>query len=131
MKVLLFRASKGDVLEHVVLSGILVDYKFPTRIKRPPSFEAVEAAPPTVLSPDGAQASSLSRSFAALSPHPVCADYPVFRFTTVPGGAFKLKQIIEVQHRSKSDPVTNGIGHMSLEERQEAVLLQATHVDAG
>lgn len=109
-----------------MLSGILADYKFPTRIKKPPSFEAVEAAPPTVLSPDGSEASSLS--FAALSPDPTCAAYPVIRCTTVPGGGFTLKQIIGVRHRRKPDPVTNGIGHMSLEEQQETVLM---HVDAG
>lgn len=80
-------------------SGILADYKFPTRIKKPPSF-----APPTVSSPDGSEAFSLS--FAALSAS------PVIRCTPVPGGGFTLKQIIEVQHWSKSDPVTNGIDHV-------------------
>lgn len=64
-----FRLQKVTSLNMLqVLSGILADYKFPTRIKKPPWFEAAEAAPPTVLSPDGTEASSLS--FAALSPTP-------------------------------------------------------------
>lgn len=112
-----------------VLSGILADYKFPTRIKKLPSFAAVAAAPPTVLSPDGREASSLS--LAALSPTPRAPAYPAIRFTTVPGGGFTLKQILEVQHRTKADAVTNGIGHVTSEERQEAILLEATRVDAG